>query len=94
MSQFDKFPELKETFDKLMAEREEITAKSAPLRACKDEIVAMIQPQLDEIRKLEKEFLAIERPRLPQIEMSLSAIARATSGKFMSIGQVENGVIS
>lgn len=80
-------PEIKEVrdlFNKLRAEREAIAAKSAPLRAKRDDIVAQMQPLLDQAKALQAEIEAIERPKLYELDQTISGLARVLGGKRLS----------
>lgn len=80
------YPKLKSAFDELSAEKAKILAKSVPLRKKRDELLAKAQPLIDQADALAAEYKAIERPRLPEIDSELAAIARATGGKNLHGG--------
>jgi uncharacterized coiled-coil DUF342 family protein len=82
------FPELRRTFDALRAERDNLAAQVAPLRAERDQLLASIQPTLDRVRELEKQYRAIEQPRLAAIDNQLGALAKAMGGRAMSRPEV------
>lgn len=82
----NKFKDLDSFLSLLQAEKSEILAKSTPLRAERDALLASIQTTLDQIRKLEKEYKAIEQPRLAELDNQISAVVRAKGAKTMSSG--------
>ena len=73
-------PKLKKAFDKLMAEKEAIRSKSMPLRAKRDKLQAKVQPMEGEMRALNQKIKALEMPDLSDIDIQLSAIAKAAGG--------------
>lgn len=82
----NEFPELKDVFEKLMAEKEELVEKARPYREEYEQVRADMAPLEARARELAKKFHAIERPRMIEIDQQLAAIARATGGKIMSQG--------
>ena len=78
------YPHLKPVFEALMAKKRAIQAKVAPLRDEYNQVVAEIEPLIAKRRELADQIHAIERPELVEIEQELSAIARATGGKFLN----------
>lgn len=83
-TQVEKFPELRAMMEKLNKEREEILARSEPLRRQRDILTQQIAPVLNEIKRLEREFIAIERPRLAEIDNQRGALAKAMGGRSLS----------
>jgi uncharacterized coiled-coil DUF342 family protein len=81
-----KFPEVQVLLQKLKEERQEIEAKTLPLRAERDRLLASIQPTLAKIKALEEKYISIERPRLGEIDNQISALVRVTGGRRMSDG--------
>jgi len=77
------FPEMKELFDKLMAEKVALVAKAKPFRDKYKELHDKIAPLEAEQREVIKGFRAIEQPRMAEIDQQLSAIAKATGGRVM-----------
>jgi chromosome segregation ATPase len=85
------FPELKAIFDKLMAEKEQIMAKAAPLRAERDHIRQQMAPFEVRERELIQQYRAIEQPRLGEIDTQLAAIARSTGGLVLETTPTADG---
>jgi hypothetical protein len=77
------FPEVHEAFKKLVAEKEAIRVKSAPLRAKRDELLAKMAPILQDEKELIKQYLAIEEP-LADLDNRMAVMARAIGGKGLS----------
>ena len=82
---FKDFPELDLVFNKLLAEKEAIVAKSAPLRAKRDVLLAKMRPMVEEENALIKQYLEIEKP-LTELNNRMSVIARAAGGKSLNDG--------
>jgi chromosome segregation ATPase len=80
----DKFPTLVPLVKKLEQERNEIQKKSDPLRKQREELIKEIQPLEAKLRKLDEKIKDIERPRLPQINNEIAALAKAMGGRAMS----------
>lgn len=80
----EKFPELKRLQETLQAEREAILKSSATLREQREALVAEIQPLELKLQQVNKQIIAIERPRLGEIDNQLGAIAKAMGGRAMS----------
>lgn len=78
------YPELKEVFDKLMGEKESIRAQSAPLRAERDALLQKMAPLVEREREIIRKIAAIERPRLAEIDSTLSRIAASTGGLLLN----------
>lgn len=78
------YPEMKELFDKLMAEKVALVAKAKPFRDRYDELRKQMEPIEKEMREQIKGFRAIEQPRMAEIDQQLSAIAKATGGKSLN----------
>ena len=78
------YPDLKEVFDDLMREKEKIRSQTQHLHDEYKEHQNQYTPLLLRARELAKEWQAIERPRLGQIDMQLSAIAASIGGKRTS----------
>lgn len=68
-----------ELLNKLLAEKAEIEARSAPFRARKEKLVAQIQPLEAEVRDLKLAIEAVEGPRLAEIRRQVSAIEASRS---------------
>ena len=79
------FPEIHEAFKNLMAEKDAISAKSAPLRAKRNALLAKMQPMIAEEHELIKQYLAIEAP-LADLDNRMAVMARATGGKSLNDG--------
>jgi chromosome segregation ATPase len=80
----EKHPQLRALFNDLQEEKAAIQAKSAPLRKRYDELAAQIAPLETEQRAVAEQFIAIERPRLAEIDTQLSGLTRAMGGRRMS----------
>jgi len=78
------FPEMKELFEKLMAEKQELVAKAKPFRDEYNALHAQAEPLEVKMREAAKQFRAIEQPRMAEIDQQLSAIARSTGGKSLN----------
>ena len=78
------FPTLHKAFNELMAEKAALRAKSEPLRKKRDDVLAKMRPLEAQAAKIAEEYLAIERPRLSEIDAQLAAIARACGGKSLN----------
>lgn len=76
-----KHPELEAMLATLQAERDAITAKSAPLRAERQQLRVQITPALDRIRALDKEIHAAEQPRLAQVHAQITGLQKAMPAK-------------
>jgi capsule polysaccharide export protein KpsE/RkpR len=81
-----KHPEIRALIANLQAEKAAIQAQTAPLHARYDELAAQIAPLEAEQRTVAEQFIAIERPRLGEIDNQISALSRAIGGRFMSDG--------
>jgi uncharacterized coiled-coil DUF342 family protein len=81
-----KYPEVKALLEALKAEKNAIQEKTIGLRGKRDRLLASIQPVLDEIRELEEEYIAIERPRLGELDNQISTLTRILGGRRMSEG--------
>lgn len=77
----EKYPELSALKKKLEAQKKAIESESAPLRAERAELLKKLQPLELELKRLNEEIIAIERPRLPAICQEISGIARAMGGR-------------
>lgn len=84
MAKLDDFPELKEVFEKLTNEQTALRAQSQSLHDRYNELQALVAPQQDEMRDIQGQIQAIERPRMGEIANQLSAIARAIGGRSTS----------
>lgn len=80
----EKHPQLRALFNDLQKEKAGIQEQTAPLHQRYDELAAQIAPLEAEQRKVAEQFIAIERPRLGEIDTQLSALARAMGGRRMS----------
>ena len=78
------FPELKAVFEKLTEEKESIREKTKSLHDEYDKLQLQFDPINAKMRELAKEWQAIERPRLIEIDTQLSAIARSIGGRRTS----------
>jgi predicted nucleic acid-binding Zn-ribbon protein len=77
---------LKAVFDELQADKARIQAVSAPLRAERDKLQESIRPTEEKIRELNQQIKDIEQRgeiSLADIDMQISAIAKAAGGKSM-----------
>lgn len=79
------FPAIEAEFNKLVAKKEAIRAKSLPLRAKRDALLAKMRPMFEEEKALIAEYRALEQP-LVEIDMSLAAMAQAAGGKSLGAG--------
>lgn len=79
-----KNPEVKALLDKLLAEKDAIQTKTLPLRSERDRLLASIQPTLNKIKALEKQYLTIERPRLAELDNQIGVLVRVMGAKRMS----------
>lgn len=82
----DKFPTLYPMVEKLEKEKETIMKKSEPFRRKREELLRQIQPLENELRKIDEKIKEAERPRLPQINNELGALAKAMGGRSMNQG--------
>ena len=73
-------PKLHAAFNDLMAEKTVIVEQTGPLREKRDKLRNKIAPLEVELRGLNKEIAVIERPDLVDIDIQLSAIAKAAGG--------------
>jgi len=73
-------PALHTEFKKLQAQKAAILKSSKKWRDRREEILAIIQPLEAELRDVKAKMFAIERPALADIDIQLSAIAKATGG--------------
>lgn len=76
-----KYPQLEEMRDKMLAEKAEIEAKSAPLREERAKLREQIAPAMDRIRELDKLIHATEMPKLREINSQLVGITKACGPK-------------
>lgn len=83
-SNLNDFPQIKQLFDELMERKEKVRLKSKPLWDRYNVLQAQYDPINNEMREIAKKIHAIERPVLPEIDMQLSAIARALGGRRLS----------
>ena len=80
-----KHPDLEAIVIDLKKEAVEIEKKSSDLRQTRDNLLKQIQPLEAKLREVDKQIIAIERPRLPQIKQQLGALAKTMGGKSMGI---------
>lgn len=80
----EKHPEVRALFRALQEEKAALLARTAALHQRYDELQATIAPLEAEQREVARQFHAIERPRLGEIEQQLSALARAMGGRRLS----------
>lgn len=80
----DKHPNIRKMFNKLQEDKKALQAKSAPLREKREALVAKIQPLEAELRTVDATIAKIERPKMGEIDMELSALAKAMGGRSMS----------
>jgi len=80
----EKNPELRALYDKLVAEKDAITARSFPLREQRDAIVAQMQPLEKQAKALADQIHAIERPRLGELSNQIGKLAVALGGRLLS----------
>ncbi len=76
-----KYPQLEEMRDKMLAEKAEIEAVSAPMREERQALREEIAPTMDRIRELDKLIHAAEMPKLREINSQLVGIAKAIGAK-------------
>ena len=80
--------DLIELRDRLQAEKDEIVAKAKPHRDEYEALMAQIRPLEERAREIARQFQAIERPRLGEIDTQLARIARALPGtRVLSQGE-------
>lgn len=84
MNPKQKHPEVASLLEDLKAEKDALQTKTLPLRAERDRLLASIQPALDKIRELEKKYIAIERPRLAELDNQISSLSRVLGARRMS----------
>ena len=72
---------MRERFHTLGAEKAEIEAKIAPIRARRESLAQQMQALDREIRPLEAKIKEATLPRLYDIDMERSRLARALKGK-------------
>jgi uncharacterized coiled-coil DUF342 family protein len=80
----EKHPKLRKIFDKLQNDKKALLKKSEPLRKKRDALLERIQPLEAELREVNKAIAKIERPKLSEIDMGISGLAKAMGGKSMS----------
>lgn len=81
-----KFPQLWEAREALRVKKAAIEKRTTRLRAKRDELLASIQPTLDDIRTLEKQYRGIEQAEgLAAIDNQISALSKAMGGKALSV---------
>jgi uncharacterized coiled-coil DUF342 family protein len=86
-----KFPAIKATLRVLQTERNTILEQSGPLREQRDRLLAKLQPELDKIKELEKQYRAIEGTKLADIDNQIGALQRILGAKTFSGGdQTDN----
>lgn len=79
-----KLPDTELLLDFLKKEKDKIQEQTCPMRAERDKLLASVQPTLDKIRELEDKYLAIERPRLAELDNQISALCRVLGARRMS----------
>lgn len=67
---------IKETYDKLVKEKEEILQKAAPLEKQKEEKLAVLRAAEKEYNAVCEEYKAITQPRLYDVSVEIAALAR------------------
>lgn len=80
----DKYPTLTPIVKKLEQERDAIQKKAEPYRNQREELLRQIQPLEVKLRKVDEKIKEIERPRLPEINNELGALAKAMGGRSMN----------
>lgn len=78
------YPEILAAFNELRAKKQVLVDKVAPLRAKHDALQAQIDKLRDQQRAVGDEIKAIQRPAMVDIDMKLSAMARATGGASLN----------
>lgn len=79
--------ELKELYEKLTKERDEIMEKVTPLQERREALIESIRPVEAEIKAVEKAIHDLERPRLVDILNQIGPLAVALGGKKLSAAQ-------
>ena len=70
--------DLRATFVKLKTEIAAVEAKTSPIRAARDKLLQKISLELAEIKKLEKQFMQIEKDyKLFDLKQDYAVCARA-----------------
>lgn len=82
----EKFPELNAQLLKLEKERDQIRAKVAPKRARRDALVAKIHPLEKQLRAIDEDIKALERPRLAELDNQIAALLRAMGALSLQAG--------
>jgi predicted nucleic acid-binding Zn-ribbon protein len=67
---------IREAYDKLVAEKKEITDKSYPLREEREGIITRVRAVEAELKKIDDEIASIEKPRLFDLDNEIAALAR------------------
>lgn len=75
---------LRQHFQALQKEVDELEAKSAPLRAERDALAEKLAPIMDEMRKLAERIKELEQPALADAKNELARVAKALGGRSMS----------
>jgi uncharacterized coiled-coil DUF342 family protein len=70
--------------EELLADRKNVTDKSAPHRAERDRLLKKIQPLEDELRVVNQKIKKIEQPALGEIDTQIGKIAVALGGRSLS----------
>lgn len=73
-------------FDALQAEKQKIAERAAPIREKRDALGNQIRELAKQEEALRLKIVAIEHPRLPEIDRQLSQLARMMGGRRMSEG--------
>jgi len=68
----------------LQAEKAALLEKTASLHARRDELIAQIRPLEEEEREIIRQYQAIERPRLGELDDQIAALAMAMGGRRLS----------
>lgn len=76
--------DLKKMLATLQAEKDEILSRSIPLRAERDALIAEMAPLLAKEKEIIQQYLAIERPRLSELDNQIAALAKAMGGRSLS----------
>lgn len=82
----EEYPEFRALLEKFNAEKAQILAKSAPLRAERDKVVAEIQPRELRHRELTAQIRTIELPRLVELDNRIAALHRAMGARSLQEG--------
>ena len=79
--------DLKAKFDELLAEKAALRARTGPLREKREALLAQIVPYEQEAARLAKQIKEIEQPRMNELDMAISFLAKLMGGKRLSEGR-------